>query len=103
MASELSEKGEVQAFNHLDRGSRFPVDRTLEEVQPGEYDAVVLPGGVANPDELQLQERAVRFLRELVAEDKPIGVICHGPWTLVDGDLRKDRRGVLGGAAGSRA
>jgi protease I len=85
------EKGEVQAFNHLDKGSTFPVDRTLGEVQPGEYDAVVLPGGVANPDELRLDERAVRFLQQFFSEGKPVGVICHGPWTLVEGDLVRDR------------
>jgi protease I len=85
------EKGEVQAFNHLDKGSTFPVDKTLDEVQPGEYDAVVLPGGVANPDELRLDERAVRFLQQFFSEAKPVGVICHGPWTLVEGDLVRDR------------
>jgi deglycase len=85
------EKGEVQAFNHLDKASTFQVDRTLGEVQPGEYDAVVLPGGVANPDELRLDERAVRFLQQFFSEAKPVGVICHGPWTLVEGDLVRER------------
>jgi protease I len=68
------------------------VDRTLGEVQPSEYDAVVLPGGVANPDELRMDERAVRFLQEFFSEAKPVGVICHGPWTLVEGDLVRDRK-----------
>jgi protease I len=86
------EKGEVQAFNHLDKASTFQVDRTLGEVQPSEYDAVVLPGGVANPDELRMDERAVRFLQEFFSEAKPVGVICHGPWTLVEGDLVRDRK-----------
>jgi protease I len=85
------EEGEVQAFNHLDKASKFPVDRALGEVRPSEYDAVVLPGGVANPDELRLDERAVRFLQEFFSEEKPVGVICHGPWTLVEGDLVRDR------------
>jgi protease I len=85
------EEGEVQAFNHLEEASTFPVDRTLGDARPDEYDAVVLPGGVANPDELRTDERAVRFLQELVAEGKPIGVICHGPWTLVEADLVRDR------------
>ncbi|HEX4188251.1 MAG TPA: type 1 glutamine amidotransferase domain-containing protein [Solirubrobacteraceae bacterium] len=84
-------RGGVQAMNHLDKGSTFPVDRTLEEIQPQEYDAVVLPGGVANPDELRLEQRAVRFLQELSAEGKPIGVICHGPWTLIEADLVRER------------
>ncbi|MCW2969926.1 MAG: Peptidase PfpI [Solirubrobacterales bacterium] len=83
--------GEVQAFNHLDKSSKFPVDRSLGEVSPSEYDAVVLPGGVANPDELRLDERAVHFLQEFFSEAKPVGVICHGAWTLVEGDLVRDR------------
>jgi protease I len=83
--------GEVQAMNHLDKASRFPVDRTLDQVRPQEYDGVVLPGGVANPDQLRMEERAVRFLREFFAEGKPVGVICHGPWTLVEADLLRGR------------
>jgi protease I len=86
------ENGEVQAFNHLDKASTFQVDRTLGEAQPSEYDAVVLPGGVANPDELRMDERAVRFLQQFFSEAKPVGVICHGPWTLVEGDLVRDRK-----------
>jgi protease I len=85
------EKGSVQAFNHLDKGSTFPVDVTLADARPQDYDAVVLPGGVANPDELRLDERAVRFLQEFAGEGKPIGVICHGPWTLVEADLVRGR------------
>jgi protease I len=83
--------GEVQAFNHLDKGSRFDVDTTLGEARPGDYDGVVLPGGVANPDQLRTEERAVGFLRALFAEGKPVGVICHGPWTLVEADLVRGR------------
>jgi protease I len=85
------EEGTVQAFNHLDKGSTFPVDVTLADARPHDYDAVVLPGGVANPDELRLDERAVRFLQEFAGESKPIGVICHGPWTLVEADLVRGR------------
>ncbi len=85
------EAGEVQAMDHLDKGSRFSVDRTLAEIQPSEYDAVVLPGGVANPDQLRTEQRAVSFLRQFFAEGKPVGVICHGPWTLVEADLVRDR------------
>jgi protease I len=86
------ERGEVQAFKHLDKGSTFQVDRTLGEAHPDEYEGVVLPGGVANPDQLRTDERAIRFLRELFSEGKPVGVICHGPWTLVEADLVRDRR-----------
>ncbi|HEV7585836.1 MAG TPA: type 1 glutamine amidotransferase domain-containing protein [Solirubrobacteraceae bacterium] len=83
--------GKVQAMNHLDKASTFPVDRTLDEVRPQEYDGVVLPGGVANPDQLRLEQGAVRFLQEFAAEGKPLGVICHGPWTLVEADLVRGR------------
>jgi protease I len=90
--ADRTRNGEVQAFDHLDKASTFQVDRTLGEVQPSEYDAVVLPGGVANPDELRMDERAVRFLQDFFSEAKPVGVICHGPWTLVEGDLVRDRK-----------
>jgi protease I len=86
------ENGAVQAFNHLDRGSTFSVDKTLGEVQPQDYDGVVLPGGVANPDQLRTQRDALEFLRRTFAEGKPAGVICHGPWTLIDADLVRGRR-----------
>ncbi len=80
-------RGEAQAMNHLDRADRFEVDRTTEEVRPEDYDAVVLPGGVANPDQLRLDTAAVRFVRSMFAAGKPTAAICHGPWTLVEGDL----------------
>jgi protease I len=76
--------GEIQAFNHLDKGQRFKVDRTVAEASAGDYDALVLPGGVANPDELRTHPEAVAFVRAFVEAGKPIGVICHGPWTLVE-------------------
>jgi protease I len=86
------EEGEVQAFNHLDKGSKFQVDRTLAEAKPEEYDGVVLPGGVANPDLLRTDRRAVRFLQRFFSEGKPVGVICHGPWTLVEAGLVRGRK-----------
>ncbi len=86
------EEGEVQAFNHLDKGSKFQVDRTLGEAKPEEYDGVVLPGGVANPDLLRTDRRAVRFLQRFFSEGKPVGVICHGPWTLVEAGLVRGRK-----------
>jgi protease I len=85
------EAGDVQAFNHLDKGSTFPVDRTLADARPGDYDGVVLPGGVANPDQLRTERDAIEFLQEFFAEGKPVGVICHGPWTLVEADLVRGR------------
>ncbi len=85
------EDGDVQAMEHLDKASTFPVDRTFADADPGEYEGAVLPGGVANPDQLRTDERAVRFLQRLFAEGKPVGVICHGPWTLVEADLVRGR------------
>jgi protease I len=86
------EEGDVQAFNHLDKGSTFPVDETLEQAEPESFDGVVLPGGVANPDKLRMEPRATEFLREFFSSGKPVGVICHGPWTLVEADLVRGRR-----------
>jgi protease I len=85
------DSGEVQSFNHLDKSDKYPVDKTLQEADPSEYDAVVLPGGVANPDQLRTEEAALRFLQEIFSAGKPVGVICHGPWTLIDADLVRDR------------
>jgi protease I len=83
--------GEVQAMNRLDKGSTFKVDRTLADAEPENYDGAVLPGGVANPDQLRTEESAIGFLQKLFAEGKPVGVICHGPWTLVEADLVRER------------
>jgi protease I len=85
------EEGRVQAFNHLDKGETFQVDETLDAARPQEYDALVLPGGVANPDRLRTDDRAVRFIQEIFSTGKPVGVICHGPWTLVEADLVRGR------------
>jgi protease I len=85
------EHGEVQAFEHLDKSKTYPVDKTLAEAEPGDYDGVVLPGGVANPDQLRTEPDAVEFLQRFFAAGKPVGVICHGPWTLVEADLVRGR------------
>jgi protease I len=73
------EKEPVQAFNHLDKADTFDVDKTTSEAKADDYDAVVLPGGVANPDQLRMDKDAVRFLREFFAAGKPVGAICHAP------------------------
>jgi protease I len=83
--------GTAQAFNHLDKADTFRVDRTTSEIAVDEYEGVVLPGGVANPDQLRLDEPAVEFLRRFVASGKPVAVICHGPWTLVEADVVRGR------------
>lgn len=85
------EEGEVQAFNHLDKGDTFPVDRAVADADVGEYDGLVLPGGVANPDQLRTEAEAVEFIRGFFESGKPVGVICHGPWTLVEADVVRGR------------
>jgi protease I len=79
-----AEAGEVQAFNHLDKGDTFPVDVTLNEASVDDYDAVMLPGGVANGDEVRTQPDAVALIKAFAEAGKPIGVICHGGWVLIE-------------------
>jgi protease I len=83
--------GEVQAFNHLDKADTFQVDRTVADADAGDYDGLVLPGGVANPDLLRTDDDAVGFIRAFFEQAKPVGVICHGPWTLVEADVLRGR------------
>ena len=85
------ESGEVQGFNHLDKGDTFPVDRTASEANADDYDGLVLPGGVANPDFLRTDPDAVRFVRSFYDAGKPIAAICHGPWTLVEAGVVRGR------------
>jgi protease I len=86
------ESGEVQSMEHLDKSGTYPVDRTLANADADDFDAVVLPGGVANPDQLRTEADAIEFLREIFRAGKPVGVICHGPWTLVEADLVRERK-----------
>jgi protease I len=76
--------GTIQAVNHMDKGSTYPVDRPVRDASPDDYDALVLPGGVANPDFLRADPEAVQFVRGFVNSGKPVAAICHGPWTLVE-------------------
>jgi protease I len=85
------ESGQVQAFNHLDKGDKFDVDRTVAEVDQSDYDGLVLAGGVANPDILRTNEDAVSFVRSFFENGKPVAAICHAPWTLVEADVVRDR------------
>jgi protease I len=85
------EDGEIQAFNHLDKGDTFTVDRPVGQADAGEYDALVLPGGVANPDNLRTKPEALEFVRGFFAAGKPVGVICHGPWTLLEAGVLEGR------------
>ncbi|GAA4896689.1 protease I [Stackebrandtia albiflava] len=87
-----TEQGEVQAFHHLDRADRFPVDKVVTDVTSTDYDALVLPGGVANPDFLRTNGEAVRFVAEFFTVGKPVAAICHAPWTLIEADVVRGRR-----------
>ncbi|HLO63582.1 MAG TPA: type 1 glutamine amidotransferase domain-containing protein [Azonexus sp.] len=83
---------ELQGFHHSAPAGRFPVDLDVRDARPGDFDALVLPGGVANPDRLRLSTEAITFIREFAREDKPIAAICHGPWTLIDAGIVKGKR-----------
>jgi protease I len=85
-----TQTGEVQAYNHLDKGDSFPVDATVSD--GGEYDALVLPGGVANPDFLRTEPDAVAFARSFFDAGKPVAAICHAPWTLIEAGVLHGRR-----------
>ena len=85
------EPGEIQGFDHYDKDRTFSVDKTVEDASPDDYDALVLPGGVGNPDTLRTDEDAVAFVRSFAEAGKPIAVICHGPWTLVEADVVRGR------------
>jgi protease I len=78
---------EVQGFNHLRPGDKFRVEMNVRDANPSEFDALVLPGGVANPDNLRMSREAIDFIRAFDVEDKPVGAICHGPWTLIDAGI----------------
>ena len=83
--------GEVQAFNHLDKADTFPVDETVDGADASSYAALVLPGGVANPDFLRTQPGAVAFVKAVAEAGTPIAVICHGPWTLIEAGVVQGR------------
>jgi protease I len=85
------ESGKVQGFNHLDKGDTFDVDRTVSDAKADDYDALVLPGGVANPDFLRADDAAVAFARAFFEQAKPVAAICHGPWTLVEAGVVRGR------------
>jgi protease I len=84
--------GKVKGWNHTDWGQEVAVDRTLDEARPADYDALLLPGGVMNPDKLRRVEAAQRFVRHFFDEGKPVAAICHGPWTLIDAGVARGRK-----------
>lgn len=83
--------GEIQGFDHHDKARTFPVDKAVKDADPTDYDGLVLPGGVINPDILRTDEKAVGFVRTFFEQGKPVGAICHGIWTLVEAGIVKDR------------
>ncbi|MGP3953112.1 type 1 glutamine amidotransferase domain-containing protein [Streptomyces sp. 7N604] len=86
-----TKSGKIQAFDHLDRADTFPVDKAVADTSPEEYDGLVLPGGVANPDFLRLNGKAVAFVKGFFDAGKPVAAICHAPWTLVEADVVRGR------------
>jgi protease I len=84
-------EGSVQAMNHDEKGARIPVDRLLADVHASDYDALLLPGGVANPDRLRTDAAAVQFVREFMLSEKPVAAICHAPWMLIEADALRGR------------
>ncbi|MGW2154957.1 type 1 glutamine amidotransferase domain-containing protein [Nonomuraea sp. NPDC001699] len=83
--------GKIQAFNHLDKADTFTVDATVDDAAPGDFDALLLPGGVANPDFLRTAPPAVEFARAFFDAGKPVAAICHAPWTLIEADVVRGR------------
>jgi protease I len=82
------EAGEILSMNHdIEHADKFPVDRVVSDVSVDDYDGLLLPGGTVNPDKLRMDEDAVSFVRDFAESGKPIGAICHGPWTLVEADV----------------
>jgi deglycase len=85
-------RDEIMATVHDEPGRRIIPDLTVEEVDPNDYDALLLPGGVGNPDQLRMNQRAVSLIRQFAEADKPVAAICHGPWLLVEADVLRGRR-----------
>jgi protease I len=85
-------EGEIQGFDHYEKADTFKVDRTVEEARAEDYDALVIPGGVGNPDTMRTDENAVQLVRDFFEQGKPVGVICHGPWMLVEAGVVRGRK-----------
>jgi protease I len=86
------EEGEIQGFNHYDKADTIPVDKAVEDASADEYDALLLPGGVGNPDTLRTDQNAVGFVRSFIDSGKPVAAICHAPWMLVEADVVRGRK-----------
>jgi protease I len=86
------EKGEVEMWRHFDKGDKITANRAVADADASNYDALVIPGGVANPDQMRADKNAVKFVRTFFEQDKPVGVICHGPWMLAEADVVRGRK-----------
>ena len=86
------ERGEIEMWNHFDKGEKITAEKTVADADASDYDGLVLPGGVANPDQLRADQDAVTFVRTFFEQDKPVGVICHGPWMLVETGAARGRK-----------
>ncbi|WP_406005898.1 type 1 glutamine amidotransferase [Streptomyces sp. NBC_00637] len=86
-----TESGEIQAFNHLDKADTFPVDEVVGEASAESFGGLVLPGGVANPDFLRTDAKAVAFVKDFFEQGRPVAAICHAPWTLIEADVVRGR------------
>jgi deglycase len=84
--------GKIQGMNHFDPGDKLPVDKTIDDAKASDYDALLIPGGVANPDMMRGDDRMVEFTREFFEQGKPVAAICHGPWMLVEADVVRGRQ-----------
>ena len=84
--------GQIQGMNHAEKADMLPVDTTLADTKPDGFDGLLLPGGVANPDDLRVDKQAVAFVKAFAAAGKPIAAICHGPWTLIEADAVRGKR-----------
>ena len=84
--------GEIQGFNHFDKADRHKVDKTIEEVHASDYDALMIPGGVGNPDQLRGDENIVSFVRDFFEQGKPVAAICHAPWVLIEAGVVRGRK-----------
>jgi protease I len=84
--------GQIQGWKHFDKADFFKVDKTVDQARADDYDALLLPGGVANPDQLRLSQKTIQFIKAFVDAKKPIAAICHGPWTLIDAGAARGRK-----------
>ncbi len=84
--------GKIQGMHHADKADKFDVDLTLQEARPEEFDALMIPGGLMNPDQLRSTLEAIEFVRHFFSQGKPVAAICHGPWVLIDAGIVRGRR-----------